>query len=127
MGRRPKPAAPENAVVADAIRAACARKRWTQTDLARAMGEARQRPSDIAPVYTPAMRRTFPALLLALLVSPAALAADFTGRVVSIADGDTLTVLAEGNRQVKVRLWGIDAPESGQPFGSRAKQSASDL
>jgi endonuclease YncB( thermonuclease family) len=34
-------------------------------------------------------------------------------------------VLAAGNRQVKHRLWRIDAPETGQPFGSRAKQFAS--
>lgn len=33
------------------------------------------------------------------------------GPVVSVADGDTLTVLA-GGRRVRVRLLGIDAPES---------------
>jgi endonuclease YncB( thermonuclease family) len=52
---------------------------------------------------------------------------DFTGKVVGISDGDTLTVLAPGDRPVKVRLHGIDAPETGQPFGSRAKQAASEL
>lgn len=37
-------------------------------------------------------------------------------------DGDTVQVLADGKMQ-KVRLNGIDAPESGQPFGQRSKQN----
>lgn len=45
------------------------------------------------------------------------------GTVVSIADGDTLTVLDETNTQHKVRLQGIDTPESGQPFGTRAREA----
>jgi endonuclease YncB( thermonuclease family) len=53
--------------------------------------------------------------------------ADFTGRVVGVADGDTVTVLGAGNVQHKVRLTGIDAPEKVQPFGSRSKQSLSDM
>jgi endonuclease YncB( thermonuclease family) len=47
-------------------------------------------------------------------------------RVVSVHDGDTLTVLIE-QRQMKVRLTEIDAPELGQPFGTRSKQSLSEL
>jgi endonuclease YncB( thermonuclease family) len=50
-----------------------------------------------------------------------------TGRVVGISDGDTLTVLDESTRQRKIRFNGIDAPESGQAFGSRSTQSLSDL
>jgi endonuclease YncB( thermonuclease family) len=50
-----------------------------------------------------------------------------TGRVVGVSDGDTITVLAAGNQQVKVRLDGIDAPESKQAFGTKAKQSLSEL
>ena len=52
--------------------------------------------------------------------------ADVLARVVSVHDGDTLTVLIE-RRQVKVRLTGIDAPELRQPFGTRSKQSLSEL
>jgi endonuclease YncB( thermonuclease family) len=50
-----------------------------------------------------------------------------TGRVVGVSDGDTITVLDEGNQQHKIRLDGIDAPESRQAFGTRSKQSLSDL
>lgn len=48
------------------------------------------------------------------------------GRVVGIADGDTVTVLAEGHRRVQIRIAGIDAPEKRQPFGQSAKASMSD-
>jgi endonuclease YncB( thermonuclease family) len=65
-------------------------------------------------------------LLLALGPLPA-LAADFAAKVVGVSDGDTLTVLTAEKRQVKVRLHGIDAPETGQDFGSRAKQAASEM
>lgn len=59
------------------------------------------------------------AFLLLLQALPAS-AAELEGRVVHIADGDSLTVLDDQNRQHKVRLAGIDAPERGQPFGKRA-------
>lgn len=49
------------------------------------------------------------------------------GVCVKVADGDTATVLVNGNQQVKVRFHGIDAPESSQDFGQRAKQRLSDL
>ena len=48
------------------------------------------------------------------------LAQPFTGLVVRVSDGDTLTVMHSG-RGEKVRLYGIDAPEKGQDFGVRAK------
>lgn len=72
------------------------------------------------------MRRAFAALLFVLPI-PSAPAADFTAKVVGISDGDTITVLRADKQQVKIRLHGVDAPESAQPFGSRSKQSASDL
>jgi endonuclease YncB( thermonuclease family) len=50
-----------------------------------------------------------------------------TGKVVRVADGDTLTVLDANQRQYKVRLTGIDAPEKGQPFGHRSRQALADL
>lgn len=57
--------------------------------------------------------------MLALILC-SLLSATITGRVVSVHDGDTLTVL-EGTTQIKVRLAEIDAPELKQPFGTRAK------
>ena len=67
-------------------------------------------------------------LLLALYCAPA-LAASWTveGRVVSVSDGDTFTMLDRGKAQHKIRLSGIDAPEKGQAFGDRAKESLSRL
>ena len=44
-----------------------------------------------------------------------------SGKVVSIHDGDTITVL-QGKQQVKVRLFGIDAPELKQPYGKMSKK-----
>ncbi|HKF95516.1 MAG TPA: hypothetical protein VKB96_13155 [Gammaproteobacteria bacterium] len=41
-----------------------------------------------------------------------------TGRVIKVADGDTITVLDSSFSQYKVRVTSIDAPESEQPFGS---------
>lgn len=43
------------------------------------------------------------------------------GRVVSVADGDTITVLTPEKRQVKIRLAGLDAPEAGQEYGQKSK------
>lgn len=57
--------------------------------------------------------------VIAVLTSTIALA-DFTGRVVGITDGDTVRVMRDG-AAVKIRLHGIDAPESGQPFGTKSK------
>ena len=54
-----------------------------------------------------------------------ATAATIEGRVVSVSDGDTVTELTAENRQFKIRLSGIDAPEKKQPFGMRAKQTLS--
>lgn len=52
--------------------------------------------------------------------------AQLHGRVVAIADGDTLTLLT-GTLQTKVRLWGIDCPEKRQAFGQVAKTALSNL
>lgn len=50
----------------------------------------------------------------------------FTGRVVAVADGDTITVLRD-REQIKIRLYGIDAPEDGDPYSRVAKRRTSDL
>jgi endonuclease YncB( thermonuclease family) len=80
-----------------------------------------------------------PALIPAFMIVPQALAAipvplfwsaatlaDFSGTVVAIHDGDTLTVLVD-RKQVKVRIADIDAPEAKQPFGTWSRQALATL
>jgi endonuclease YncB( thermonuclease family) len=59
----------------------------------------------------------------------AAVADTLSGRVVRVVDGDTIVLLvssADGEkRQEKTRLSGVDAPESNQPWGQKAKQALS--
>ena len=50
-----------------------------------------------------------------------------SGQVVKISDGDTITILTQERQQVKVRLYGIDAPEKKQPYGQKSKQFLSNL
>lgn len=49
------------------------------------------------------------------------------GKVISIADGDTVTVLDANKEQHKIRFAGVDAPESAQPYGNAAKKYLSSL
>ena len=71
------------------------------------------------------MSKALVCLLLALAC--AVHAETVTGRVVGVADGDTITVLDSDMVQHKIRLAGIDAPEKKQAFGNRAKESLSDM
>lgn len=68
---------------------------------------------------------SFTAGLIALLIAVSA-RADFAGKVVAVADGDSITVM-NGREQVRVRLTEIDAPENKQAFGRRARQSLSEV
>lgn len=61
-------------------------------------------------------------LITAAMITTAA-AETIEGKIVGVADGDTITVLTAERRQVHVRLAEIDAPEKRQPFGVRSKQS----
>ena len=63
------------------------------------------------------MHFLFTALPLTLFFG--ANAETITGRVVGIADGDTVTVLDAAKVQYQIRLSGIDAPEMAQAFGNR--------
>jgi hypothetical protein len=61
-------------------------------------------------------------LLAVLVIETAAAPFDFHGKVIAIADGDTLRILTADKRQRIIRLNGIDAPESGQDFGQVSKR-----
>jgi hypothetical protein len=50
------------------------------------------------------------------------------GLVERVADGDTLTVITANHTKLRIRMWGIDAPETpkgakfpGQPYGPEAE------
>ena len=63
--------------------------------------------------------------LVAILVIASPLFA-LSGKVVSIHDGDTITAL-QGKQQIKIRLFGIDAPELKQLYGKKSKRFLSNL
>ena len=69
------------------------------------------------------------ATLLLALAFAASLghSAQISGRVIRVADGDTITVLDADNVQHKVRLAGIDAPEKSQAYGRRSRESLAEL
>lgn len=70
-------------------------------------------------------------LILALGLIPSSLQArtdaQISGYVISIADGDTLTLLTADKERVKIRLAEIDTPEKKQPYGQRAKQELASM
>jgi endonuclease YncB( thermonuclease family) len=52
-------------------------------------------------------------IAIAFFADPETKSHELTGKVVSVADGDTLTVLDADKVQHRIRLHGIDAPEKG--------------
>ncbi len=77
------------------------------------------------------MKKQILAFLLVLLFPALSLAASYT--VVGVLDGDTLKVLAPDGQQIRVRLYGIDCPETskrgkpGQAYGNVAKKRVNEL
>ncbi|MGP1484894.1 MAG: thermonuclease family protein [Campylobacter sp.] len=67
------------------------------------------------------MKKVF---VLLFLVS--SLLADFVD-IVNIHDGDSVTAITNEKDRVKIRLYGIDAPELKQPYGREAKRHLSKL
>jgi micrococcal nuclease len=49
-----------------------------------------------------------------------------SGNVVKVSDGDTIEVLVD-NKSVRIRLFGIDAPERGQAFNVKAREFLASL
>ncbi|HSR62122.1 MAG TPA: thermonuclease family protein [Gammaproteobacteria bacterium] len=50
----------------------------------------------------------------------------YRGKVVRVSDGDSLTLLVK-QKEIKIRLTQVDAPEYGQPYSARSKQLLSRL
>lgn len=66
-------------------------------------------------------------LLFAPAISAATQSPELRGKVVSVADGDTITILTPDRQQHKIRFNGYDAPESSQDFGEVSKKHLADL
>ena len=60
-------------------------------------------------------------VLLVVLVGLVVFSVWSEGRVHRVLDGDTLEFMYQW-RPVRVRLWGIDAPEKGQPYGEASRE-----
>ena len=65
--------------------------------------------------------------IICLLQISTALASEWTGKIISISDGDTLSALTSNKQQVKIRLLEIDAPESDESFGNKSRQSLAQI
>lgn len=70
---------------------------------------------------------SFLSVLMALALGNMSVANTLHGRVVGVSDGDTVTVLDANNKQHKIRLSGIDAPEKAQAYGQKSKESLSEM
>ena len=65
--------------------------------------------------------------LVSLILYSPALADTLQGKVVKIADGDTVTIADDSGMKHRIRLAGIDAPEKDQPYGDISTQSLVEL
>ncbi len=63
--------------------------------------------------------------LCLFLIVQSVQAASFSGKVLSVIDGDTIIVMAGNKEKAKIRLAGIDAPESEQSMGKESKKALS--
>jgi endonuclease YncB( thermonuclease family) len=65
--------------------------------------------------------------LFALFLGATCANAQIAGKVITIQDGDTLTIVDLEGSEYRIRLAGIDAPEKGQRFGYASLSKLSDL
>lgn len=64
---------------------------------------------------------TMKSLFFLLLLISSSVLADFSGQVIKVIDGDTVDILTTENEKIRVRLFGIDAPERGQAYANKSK------
>lgn len=66
-------------------------------------------------------------LVIALAIPLPALADELAGLVVAVGSGDTITVPDGTQSRHEIKLVGVDAPESRQPFAQASRKHLSDL
>lgn len=80
------------------------------------------------PIRIPYLRRVRRfILLLLMLTAGTGTGLYLRGKVVSVSDGDTITVFTEGGSLQRIRLYGVDCPETRQPGGEAAASFTSGL
>ena len=65
--------------------------------------------------------------LVSLILYSPALADTLQGKVVKVADGDTVTIVDDNGKKHRIRLMGIDAPENNQSYGDVSTQGLVEL
>ena len=65
--------------------------------------------------------------LVSLILYSPALADTLQGKVVKVADGDTVTIVDDSGKKHRIRLMGIDAPEKNQSYGDVSTQGLVEL
>lgn len=71
-------------------------------------------------------KATILSLLVLLVFTAPSICWGWEGKVVGVSDGDTISVMHDGKAE-KIRIYGIDCPESHQDFGQKAKQFTSSM
>lgn len=69
------------------------------------------------------MKKYLLAVFLTFVTSATFASDSITGKVVRVADGDTITILTNDKKQFKIRFAGIDCPERAQPWGQNATEA----
>lgn len=68
------------------------------------------------------MRNAFLIFFVFIIILPFTVLADESiKKIISIPDGDTLNIINGSNKKIKIRLYGIDAPEITQKYGKASR------
>lgn len=60
-------------------------------------------------------------IFICIFILNATQALAWSGEVVGVHDGDSITVRRASGKSAKVRIYGVDCPELGQPYGDKAR------